>query len=224
MPVASTSQTQHQEVPIDPELISLPDDDDDDDLTNGPTVARALGYAPTKKVAGSRHKDKQPTIEGSIRGKGKGKERAGRADELTSRKRKQPADFDDDTRSTKRGRPQGAGNYSQEDLKALLDATQAELPLGQRGWQNIHAKFTKWARKHGRPDRALKSLETKFKQVCIVFLLQEPADIKYCSLLRRPSLPATVYARLMLNAHTKSKILSMNVQGRAISMTLTSTM
>jgi hypothetical protein len=24
----------------------------------------------------------------------------------------------------------------------------------------------KWARKHNRPDRALKSIETKYKQVC----------------------------------------------------------
>lgn len=48
---------------------------------------------------------------------------------------------------TKRGHPQGARNYLQEDLKALLDAVQEELPLGQHGWQNIHAKYIKWAHK-----------------------------------------------------------------------------
>ena len=66
----------------------------------------------------------------------------------------------------KRGCPQGAGNYLQEDLKALLDAVQEELPLGQHGWQSIHAKYIKLARKRGRPKRAHKSLETKYKQVC----------------------------------------------------------
>ena len=67
---------------------------------------------------------------------------------------------------TNRGHPQGAGNYSQEDLKALLDAVQEELPLGQCGWQSIHAKYIKWARKRGHPKWARKSLETKYKQVC----------------------------------------------------------
>jgi len=146
--VASTSHTQLHGIPIDPALISVPDGDDSD-LQDGPSIAKAHGYAPADKVAGSRQK---------------GKQRA--HDTPVSRKRKQPADFDEDLRTTKRGRPQGAGNYSQEDLKALLDAVQEELPLSQRGWQNIHVKFVKWARKRGRPERACKSLETKYKQVC----------------------------------------------------------
>ena len=76
-------------------------------------------------------------------------------------------DPDDDLPVAKRGRPHGAGNYSLDDIKALLDLTQAELPLGQRGWLSIKGHYSKWARKHNRPEREVKSLETKFKQVCV---------------------------------------------------------
>jgi hypothetical protein len=140
-PITSASHSQH--TPIDPALIPVPDGDDSD-LQDGPSIARARGYTPADTIAGSRQKTKQ---------------------RISSQKRKQLPDFDEDLRTTKCGRPQGAGNYLQEDLKALLDAVQEELPLGQRGWQNIHAKYSRWARKRGHPERARKSLETKYKQV-----------------------------------------------------------
>jgi len=75
-------------------------------------------------------------------------------------------------RGTKRGRPHGAGNYTLDDVKALLDYTEAELPLGQRGWKVVHQNFSRWARRHSRPERALKSLETKYKQVCDYVMVQ----------------------------------------------------
>lgn len=135
----------------DPTLVRLPDSDDSD-LSDGPTISHAIGATPAQVAGGSRQKSKS---------KDKGKERA----EANPRKRK--AADDEDPKSSKRGRPHGAGNYSQEDLKALLDRTQTVLPLGQRGWAKVHRRFTRWARKNGRPERALKSLETKYKQVSL---------------------------------------------------------
>jgi len=81
-------------------------------------------------------------------------------------KRKQISDDKDELdEGLKRGRPHGAGNYMAEDVSALLDLVEKELPLGQWGWQTIHCQFTKWARLNCCPERALKSLETKYKQV-----------------------------------------------------------
>jgi hypothetical protein len=150
-PIASSSRFQIQDIPIDPTLVPLPNTADDN-ISNPLAIAKSRGYSAAEKVAGKRRKN--------------GKQRADDVDELSSRKRKHIADADDDIKPSKKGRPQGSGNYSQDDLKALLDLTEAELPLGQRGWKVIHVKFVQWARKHKRPERALKSLETKFKQVC----------------------------------------------------------
>jgi hypothetical protein len=108
-------------------LISIPDSDDSD-LQDEPSIAKAHGYAPADKAAGSQQKGKQCAHDTPV-----------------SRKHKQPPDFDEDLRTTKCGHLQGAGNYSQEDLKTLLNAVQKELPLSQWGWQNIHGKFVRWA-------------------------------------------------------------------------------
>lgn len=121
-------------------------------MSDGPSIARAHGYTATEKLAGSRRKGKQ------------------RASELLPRKRKRSPDDDETPEPAKRGRPKGAGNYSIDNLNALLDATEKELPLGHRGWQVIHRQFTRWARSRGRPERELKSLETKYKQACYLFI------------------------------------------------------
>ena len=145
------------DVPIDPALMPIPgNDEDDSDLSNPLGITRARGYSPAPKVAGSRQISK-------------GKQRADAPVNTSLRKRKHDADADDDVKPAKRGRPHGSGNYSQDDLKTLLDLAERELPLGQKGWQVIHRKYVKWAQKHNRPERALKSLETKFKQVCCAF-------------------------------------------------------
>jgi hypothetical protein len=65
----------------------------------------------------------------------------------------------------KHGYPSGSNNYTTTDTKVLLDFVEKELPLGQQGWQVIHAKFSEWAIECGCPDRKLSSLKTKFKQV-----------------------------------------------------------
>ncbi|KAJ7258322.1 hypothetical protein C8J57DRAFT_1472431 [Mycena rebaudengoi] len=56
-------------------------------------------------------------------------------------------------------------NFEPEDTNTLLDIVQKELPLGPKGWASIHKRFSKWAHKNSRPDRAGKSLETKYKQL-----------------------------------------------------------
>ncbi|KAJ7092376.1 hypothetical protein B0H15DRAFT_777358 [Mycena belliarum] len=142
-PIASTSQS--ASTAFDLRLPPLPHDDDDD-LKDPVAVAHARGLKPAKKVAGVRHKVKDP----------KGK------------KRRQDSDSDNesDAPTSKRrgGRPSGSGNYSKEDMKCLLDALQDELPLGPKGWNVVAGKYKRWAVKHGRPERGQKSLETKFKQ------------------------------------------------------------
>lgn len=117
---------------------------DDNDLSDPPTIAQALGHNATKKVAGARRKGKQKARKPKVHN---------------------AVDLDDQV-VAKRGRPSGAGNYSENDITALLDITAEELPLGQRGWTTIHLQYAKWAHKNGRPERTVKSLETKFKQVC----------------------------------------------------------
>lgn len=140
--------------------MALPDTNDDD-LSDGPTIALAQGRTATTKVAGSRRdKGKGRAVESTSQSKGKSRPAP------SSRKRKYSDDEDDDDNS-KRGRPKGAGNYTSDDNSALLDAVESELPLGMRGYQAVHRQFTQWARRNGRPERTVKSLETKFKQVCL---------------------------------------------------------
>jgi hypothetical protein len=65
------------------------------------------------------------------------------------------------------GRRPGANNYKDIDLDELLNLTERELPLGQKGWQKISSRFKTWAKANNRPVRDTKSLETKFKQVSL---------------------------------------------------------
>jgi len=143
-------------------LLPLPEDSDDD-LLNGLTIAKAQGRAPASKVAGVRQKSKgkQRAAPNDVGQREKGKEKAG------SRKRKQVDEDEDDDGGAKRGRPKGAGNYTADEVDALLDFVEDELPQGQRGWNTIHRRFTQWARRNDGTERTPKSLETKYKQVFV---------------------------------------------------------
>jgi hypothetical protein len=142
-------------IPIDPALIPLPDDDDKD-ICDPHTIIKAISITAAEKNAGS------------CRSILAGKQRLS----LDKGKRKAILDDDDqDVKPAKRGRPAGSGNYNDEDLTALLDFIKEELPLGQRGWQAVHVKLTKWAHRHHRPERTLKSIKTKYKQVQPIFAL-----------------------------------------------------
>jgi hypothetical protein len=65
-----------------------------------------------------------------------------------------------------RGCCAGAANYSTEDIEALLDILEEQLPLGGKAWIAASDDFSKWAEENGWPVRTAKSLELKFKQVC----------------------------------------------------------
>jgi hypothetical protein len=95
---------------------------------------------------------------------------AGQRRKKAPAKRSAPSDAEDDEvndkRSSKRGRPNGAGNYTTPDIVSLLNFVEKELPLGQNGWRRVTLGFDAWAAKNGRPAREAKSLEHKFKKVC----------------------------------------------------------
>ncbi|KAI9059358.1 hypothetical protein FKP32DRAFT_1606072 [Trametes sanguinea] len=63
------------------------------------------------------------------------------------------------------GRQPGSLNYSEDDLDALLDLVQEELPIGQKMWQRITDHFNDWARENGCPPRTQKLLKTKFESL-----------------------------------------------------------
>ncbi|KAG2111028.1 hypothetical protein BD769DRAFT_1674438 [Suillus cothurnatus] len=56
---------------------------------------------------------------------------------------------DDPRAGAKRGWPSGSSNYSPADIQVLLDFVEDESPLGQKGWQMIHLKYSEWARSQG---------------------------------------------------------------------------
>lgn len=135
------SDCSQPDIPIEPALIPLPRDEDQNDASASVPVASG-SHRPATKVAGSRRKTKEPINKGK------------KADETT--------------KAPKRGRPSGAANFSDHDIWALLDAVEAELPLGEGGWKAVQAVYNKYAQERGRALRSLKSLETKYKQVCLI--------------------------------------------------------
>lgn len=59
----------------------------------------------------------------------------------------------------------GAGNYQEQDIKALLKYTEKVLPIVQWGWKKVHEKYVSWATVNAQPVRKWKNLENKFKNV-----------------------------------------------------------
>lgn len=59
----------------------------------------------------------------------------------------------------------GASNYTTEDIDALLDILEVQLPLGAKGWNLVGDEFCEWAEGHGHSPRTVKSLKLKFEQV-----------------------------------------------------------
>ncbi|KIK76468.1 hypothetical protein PAXRUDRAFT_18188 [Paxillus rubicundulus Ve08.2h10] len=145
---------------IDPSAIPLPQGQDDD-LSTPHVIAQAQGYVQSPKVAGARRGAKPKS------NKSKGKEKENVAFER-SKKRSRPIQLDNDNDKlprTKRGRPQGANNYSVSDTNVLLNIIEDKLPIGQQGWLAVMTKFNKRTIELGRPERKQTSLETNFKQL-----------------------------------------------------------
>jgi hypothetical protein len=105
-------------------------------------IAEAHGYAAISKMAGACHKVHSA--------KAKGKENLGVRP--TKRAHDIMADDNDGDVRVKHGCPSGSNNYTTADTKALLDFIENKLPLGQQGWQAIHAEFSEWAIECGHPD------------------------------------------------------------------------
>ncbi|KIM38905.1 hypothetical protein M413DRAFT_239152 [Hebeloma cylindrosporum] len=136
----------------------------DDDLTHGPTIARAIGYSPTAKVAGSRHAKSHDSAPEPTREKRKGKrKRSDTSDDGSAQS--EDSDAPRKKQSGHGGRRAGAGNYQEQDLKEMLRLVEKELPMGQRGWKRIHEKYAVWATAKGRPPHEWKLLEGKFKNL-----------------------------------------------------------
>ncbi|KAF8868093.1 hypothetical protein BD779DRAFT_1684723 [Infundibulicybe gibba] len=188
-----------------PEDIPLPGSSiTDDDLSDGPTIARAQGYQPVSRIAGSRRKMKgKQNTDLMAPSQTKAKRRATHDPEPTSRKRKavlDPLDGDLDE-NAKRGRPRGSGNYLPEDITALLDFVEVELPLGQRGWAAVHRRFNQWRQSNTRPERTLKSLETKYKQLVKT---TKPTGDAYCP----PDVKRAHHVEQLINERAATRDLS----------------
>ncbi|KAJ6527142.1 hypothetical protein B0H19DRAFT_1385536 [Mycena capillaripes] len=95
------------------------------------------------------------TTVGGVRKKDKGK------------KRGLPYDSSDnsDVPVAKRGRPQGSSNYNKDNTKQFLKLAAKLLPIGAKGWKALTINFNQWAIENERPERDVKSLETKYRQL-----------------------------------------------------------
>ncbi|KAG1852889.1 hypothetical protein DFJ58DRAFT_661033 [Suillus subalutaceus] len=141
----------------EPALIPLPDSLDME-LRDPLVIAGSRGYAPAIKIGGARRKTR------TNKSRGKDKENTNLDIADCPQKHARAIEDDEDDSRAKRGRPNGSNNYSTADVKVLLDLVKDKLPLGQKGWQLIHSKFTQRAGRNGRPHRKATLLETKFKQ------------------------------------------------------------
>jgi hypothetical protein len=70
---------------------------------------------------------------------------------------------------TKRGRPSGSTNFHNAEVQKLLDLVESGRPQGPKGWHKVSVLYNNWALRGRRPERTLKSLESKFKQVMYFF-------------------------------------------------------
>lgn len=149
---------------IDPALLPLPEDDNEDSEEDLPPVEamfRKPRSKPVEKVAGSR----RPVTAASAKSKGKQK--------VAPKRKAQDIPEEPESKRVKRGRGRVAGtsNYNDDDLDALLDLIEDVLPVGGLSWNSVTSSFNEWALLNSRPECSLKSLEAKFKQVCLCTLV-----------------------------------------------------
>ncbi|KAJ7784222.1 hypothetical protein B0H16DRAFT_1446477 [Mycena metata] len=129
-------------IPIDPALQALPAGRDLD-LTHAGTIASAKGLN---------------------RRNGKGKERADKPAASKKRAHARASSVSDNEPTAKRGRPQGSANYGKSELCKMFELVEDALPVGQRGWREVEAKYNDWAEDTEHAQRLPKALENKFKQ------------------------------------------------------------
>ncbi len=99
---------------------------------------------------------------GKDKGKGKGKAKPKEDDE--------DEDGCEDDAGPRSGRQTGSRNYSQADIKILLDVVEEVLPIGADMWACATKLFNQQAKKIGRPTREQKPLKTKFEAVSHIYV------------------------------------------------------
>ena len=158
---AANGNTAASVLPIQATTIHLPQGPDNN-LIDPQIIASSLGYIPSPKVAGARRK-----------GKGKEKENVGTEKPKKRSRAVIKLDDDDDdllpmpNMKVKHGRPQGANNYTTGNMTTLLDCVEAELLLGQWGWQIITIRFNKWAVKSAHPEwKVTSSKRSSNRYIC----------------------------------------------------------
>ncbi|KAJ7699562.1 hypothetical protein B0H17DRAFT_1048941 [Mycena rosella] len=186
-PIGPTTgpSSQISDLNIDPRLLPLPYSDDHD-LTDPATIARARGLVPAKKVDGSHRSKASKPDEGKKRARDSGSD-----------------DSDDDgaAPAPKRSRPSGSGNYSRDDVNALFTLIEKELPLGQRGWKEVHRRYKHYCAAKKRPKRSEKLLENKYKQM---LKMKKPTGEGNCP----PEIKRAHKIEALLNEHTGTRELS----------------
>ena len=70
-------------------------------------------------------------------------------------------------RESRRGRTRGAPNYKPREVQVLLDLVEEELPIASKGWRVVGSQFRDWVVVTEYPARTNRSLELKYKQVCL---------------------------------------------------------
>ena len=155
-PTPNRVVTHPTKVPIDPALVTPHPDDDDDDCPPPHKILPTVAHA-ASKIAGAHRPAGDP--------KGKGKQQAMSTAPVKSAKRKASTALGPLDVKKQRGRVPGAPNYTTEDINALLNILEAQLPLGAKGWNSVADEFCEWAEENERSPWTVKSLKLKFEQV-----------------------------------------------------------
>ncbi|KAK7028220.1 hypothetical protein VNI00_014910 [Paramarasmius palmivorus] len=92
-------------------------------------------------------------------------------------------DDDDDEKENRKGRSIGATEYTNEELRALVDLVAEWKPLGPNGWENVHNLYNTWARRHGFPERERKPLQQRFGRLILAAKTKPTGDAERLQLL-----------------------------------------
>lgn len=160
-----------------PACIPLPASSDCD-LHHGPTIASVVGYKPTTKAGGSRHRP-TPSISKAL-----GKWKVADVSDIDSVDSGDKSKVKKDKGSHGGHRP-GVGNYKDDDIIELLQLVEEELPIGGNGWKHISFCYEQWATCKSHPVCDIKALKSKFKGVSLLFLTYSNSNIAYCSSWRQ---------------------------------------
>ncbi|KAK7017075.1 hypothetical protein VNI00_018705 [Paramarasmius palmivorus] len=89
----------------------------------------------------------------------------------------------DNEKENRKGRSIGATEYTNEELRALVDLVAEWKPLGPNGWENVHNLYNTWARRHGFPERERKPLQQRFGRLILAAKTKPTGDAERLQLL-----------------------------------------